>query len=272
MKNPIMIFFFFVLAVNAQNRSLIKTTFYNQNINDIDRTAIQHNFSPKETIFIEISFKANSNGEIFDFEISQDDKIFKNDLEAVVNKIPKLDPNEYLYKGNEMKYLVSMRFKLLSKRKRKKIQQKEEQVKIEYDYFSIKEYFPVKTIEINDYIDWKNEKFDQLPLTDNCKGLIQVAEQKKCISSEISGYVNKKFDTGIAAELGLPSGRYEVIIVFYISKEGEVVNITAESSVPELAEEGVRVINTLPKFKSPSKLNGKPVIFRYTFPVRFVIA
>jgi hypothetical protein len=272
MKTTVLFLLFTVLVANAQNKSLIQTTFYNQSINNIDQTAVENNFPPKQYIHIEVGFKADFNGEIFDFEISEDDKIFRNDLELIVSEIPKLNPDEYLHKGKEMMYKVAMSFKLPSKRNRKKIQQNEEQIKIKFDFFSIKEYFPVKTVEISDYVEWKNENYDQLPLTENCKGLSEIEEQKNCISSEISGFVNRKFDTGIAAELGLPSGRYEVIVFFYISKQGEIVNITAESSVPELAEEGVRVINTLPKFMSPAKLNGNAVVLRYAFPVRFVIA
>lgn len=272
MNKFIFILLFSVFASNAQNKSLIKDTFYNQHINAIDHTASEHNFEPKERVHLKVNFKVDKNGEIFDVEVSKDDQIFEEALKSIVSEIPKLSPEEFLYKGDTMSYKIKLGIKLPSKRKRKKIQNDNEKFKIDFEYFSIKQYFPLKNIDISESIDWKDINDHQLPLTESCKNLSSQEALKQCISSEISSHVNRQFDVGIAAELGLTSGRYEVIVKFYISKDGEIINITAEGAVPELREEGIRVINTLPKFLSPAKLNGKPVILSYAMPVRFVIA
>ena len=79
----------------------------------------------------------------------------------------------------------------------------------------------------------------------------------------------RKFDAGLAGEIGLSPGKKRIIIKFYISKEGEVVNISTKAPHPKLIDEANRVINSLSKFISPAYSMGKPINTSYTFPVMF---
>lgn len=271
MNRLLILLIFSVALMSAQNRDLIKDTFYAQYVNGIDKTASENDFAPKERVYIEVDFKADENGIIFDVQVSEDDKFFEEDIKTLVSKIPNLDPKEYLFKGKVMRYKVGLLFKLLSKRNRKKNQDNNEKIKIDIENISIKAYYPIKKIDITNSVEWNSEKIEQYPLTENCKHHNNKDEVKECIANEISSFVNTQFDTSLAAELGLSSNTYKVEVYFIIAKSGEVVNITAEGNIPELREEGIRVINNLPKFKSPAIVDNEPVNLKYVFPIRFMI-
>ena len=266
------IFLFLLLSstiLYSQNKELIKKTFHNQTINNIDKIATENGYERKESIFINVFFKCDSNGDIYDIKIAEESNIFEDEIMAIIAQIPQLNPDEYIHKGNVMKYGLKMRFKLASKKEYKKIIKNEEKINIKYQWFYIKEYFPVKTIEITEIDKTIVIENEQIPVTESCKNLTDKDEIKKCVSREIAMHVNKKFDTDIAADL--PAKRYKVSVTFYISKNGEIVNITAEAATPELIEEGIRAINTFPDFHQGGKINNEPVDVKYTFPIVFSI-
>ena len=62
-----------------------------------------------------------------------------------------------------------------------------------------------------------------------------------------------------------------VVLIFDINKQGELVNARVLSGVhPSLDNEALRVVRSSPKWK-PARQNGKTVVMRFTFPVRFVL-
>ena len=63
----------------------------------------------------------------------------------------------------------------------------------------------------------------------------------------------------------------KVVVKFLIEKDGTVNHVRVWRSVnPELDQEAVRLISSMPKWK-PAQLNGEPVIVEYTVPVFFRI-
>ena len=95
------------------------------------------------------------------------------------------------------------------------------------------------------------------------------AKKKQCMSQKISKFVNKKFDTDLASELGL-SGRQRINVIFKISKTGEITDVRARAKHPGLVKEAKRVINALPKM-IPGKQRGKAVTVPYTLPIIFQV-
>ncbi len=273
MKKLTCILLLLSFAITAQNVSIIKDTFYAHEVNGINQTAAENNIPPKEKIYLKVEFKADEKGQIFDILVPSKYTGFEQELVSIVSKIPTLNPEEYLHKGNIMRYELEMRIKLPSKNKRKKMLENAERFNIDFDRFVVLEYFPLKNIDISEYYEWTEKKFNQLPQTNNCESTMGNKEElMRCLSSEINSFVNRKFDVGLAAELGLSSGLFKVEVTFYISKEGEIVNVSAESPSPELSEEGIRVINSLPDFISPAMKDGKPIVLKYVMPIRFRIA
>ncbi len=95
------------------------------------------------------------------------------------------------------------------------------------------------------------------------------AVQRKCMSDKISKFVNRKFNTELASDLGL-SGRQRINVIFKISKSGAITGVRARAPHPGLEKEATRVINLLPKMK-PGKQRGKAVTVPYSLPIIFQV-
>ncbi|WP_175418856.1 energy transducer TonB [Aureibaculum algae] len=94
--------------------------------------------------------------------------------------------------------------------------------------------------------------------------------QKNCFQNKVLKHVVKNFDAHLANELGLPSGKTRIIVMFSIASDGVVKDIKARGAHERLEREGIRVINELPKMK-PGKLKGKPVNVKYTLPITLLV-
>ena len=111
---------------------------------------------------------------------------------------------------------------------------------------------------------------ETVPVYPGCKIKASNSEKRKCMSSAISEFVVRKFDTDIANDLGL-SGRQRISVIFKIDKKGYVKDIRIRAPHPRLEKEAFRVINMLPKMK-PGTQNGQPVIVPYSLPIVFQVA
>ena len=89
------------------------------------------------------------------------------------------------------------------------------------------------------------------------------------MSEKISKFVNRKFNTDLAGDLGL-SGRQRISVFFKIDKNGNVTGVRSRAPHPRLEQEAARVINALPKMK-PGKQRGKAVIVPYSLPIVFQV-
>ena len=90
------------------------------------------------------------------------------------------------------------------------------------------------------------------------------------MSSAISEFVVRKFDTDTAKDLGL-SGRQRIAVIFKIDKKGYVKDIRVRAPHPRLEKEAIRVINMLPRM-IPGTVNGQPVVVPYSLPITFQVA
>ncbi|CAI8410391.1 energy transducer TonB [Flavobacteriaceae bacterium] len=95
------------------------------------------------------------------------------------------------------------------------------------------------------------------------------AEKRKCMSDKIAKFVQRKFNTDLAGDLGL-SGRQRISVIFKIDKNGNVTGVRSRAPHPRLEKEAARVINMLPKMK-PGRQRGKPVIVPYSLPITFQV-
>ena len=94
-------------------------------------------------------------------------------------------------------------------------------------------------------------------------------KKRKCMSEKIAKFVQRKFNTELAGDLGL-SGRQRISVIFKIDKSGNVTGVRARAPHPRLEKEAQRVINLLPKMK-PGKQRGKAVIVPYSLPIIFQV-
>lgn len=96
------------------------------------------------------------------------------------------------------------------------------------------------------------------------------AEKKACFSKKISKHINKKFNAGLASDLGLTAGKKRIFVMFKIDKTGAITDIQARAPHPRLQQEAARVVKTLPKM-IPGKQRGRPVSVRYSLPIAFQV-
>lgn len=110
---------------------------------------------------------------------------------------------------------------------------------------------------------------ENVPIYPGCERSRGNAAKKKCMSEKIMKFVQKKFDTDLAGDLGL-SGRQRISVAFKIDKNGNVVNVRARAPHPKLESEAVKVVRALPKM-TPGKQRGKAVGVLYSLPILFQV-
>ncbi len=93
---------------------------------------------------------------------------------------------------------------------------------------------------------------------------------KDCMNAKINKFVGRKFNTGIASDLGLSGEKVKILTVFTIGKDGRIINIRARSKYKELQKEAKRVIGMLPRMK-PGKQRNMPVKVTFTLPIIFKV-
>ncbi len=110
---------------------------------------------------------------------------------------------------------------------------------------------------------------ENVPIYPGCEGEKSNDAKKRCMSSKISEFLNKKFDTNLASDLGL-EGRQRIAVQFKIDKSGRVVDVRARAPHPRLEREAMDVVQSLPNM-TPGKQRGKPVGVLYSLPIVFDI-
>lgn len=126
----------------------------------------------------------------------------------------------------------------------------------------------VEVEEIEEDIEVPFAVIENVPVYPGCeKG--NNAKKKACMSEKISKFVQKKFNTELAGELGL-SGKQRINVIFKIDKNGNITGVRSRAPHPRLEKEAARVINMLPKMK-PGKQRGKSVIVPYSLPIVFQV-
>lgn len=126
----------------------------------------------------------------------------------------------------------------------------------------------VEVVEVEEDIDVPFSVIENVPVFPGCESGNNT-QKRDCMSKKISEFVNKKFNTDLASDLGL-SGRQRINVIFKIDKTGAITGIRARAPHPGLEKEAARVIGLLPKMK-PGKQRGKPVNVPYSLPIIFQV-
>lgn len=110
---------------------------------------------------------------------------------------------------------------------------------------------------------------ENVPVYPGCKG-DDNATLKKCMSDKISAFVGQNFDMKMIESLNLPAKKYRISVQFKIDKEGKVVEVRSRAEYPEIEEEAIRVVQSLPQMK-PGIQRGKEVGVLYALPIIFEV-
>ncbi|OUR91529.1 energy transducer TonB [Flavobacteriales bacterium 34_180_T64] len=133
----------------------------------------------------------------------------------------------------------------------------------------IAEVEEIEVEEIEEDIEVPFAVIENVPIFPGCEKEKGNNAKKDCMSAKIAKFVNKKFNTDLAADLGL-SGKQRISVIFKIDKSGNITNIRARAPHPGLEKEAKRVIGLLPKMK-PGKQRGKAVTVPYSLPILFQV-
>ena len=94
---------------------------------------------------------------------------------------------------------------------------------------------------------------EEPPVFPGCENIAK-AERRKCSSEAISSFIKTNFNKSIAQNI-TETGRHDLYMQFVINKEGLVVDIQATASHIKLAQEGIRVLEAMPKIKAGKQRN-----------------
>ena len=127
----------------------------------------------------------------------------------------------------------------------------------------------VEVEEVEEILEVPFAVIENVPVFPGCENKKGNDAKKKCMSDKIAKFVNKKFNTDLASDLGL-SGRQRISVGFKVDRSGNVTNIYARAPHPGLEKEAKRVIGLLPKMK-PGMQRGKAVTVPYGLPIVFQV-
>ena len=197
------------------------------------------------------SFIIDKSGKIVNIRIRAPHPDLEKEAIRVINSLPIMQPGRQNGEAVSVSYLLPIIFKVQS------------------DSLSVStNKTPILNLIDGDNVEVSFSTVENVPIFPGCdKG--DNAERRKCMSQKITKFVQRKFNTDLAGDLGL-SGRQRISVIFKIDKTGDVVGVRARAPHPRLVKEAQRVINLLPKMK-PGKQRGKAVIVPYSLPIIFQV-
>jgi len=140
----------------------------------------------------------------------------------------------------------------------------------ESEFIEVTEYEEIEEIIEEEEVE-KDVPFaiiENVPVYPGCKGSNE--EKKKCMVDQITKHVNRKYNTGLAGDLGLSPGKKRVYVQFKIDKTGKITDVRARGPHARLEKEAIRVVELLPDM-TPGKQRGRPVGVKYTLPITLVV-
>ncbi|HKJ06107.1 MAG TPA: energy transducer TonB [Flavobacteriaceae bacterium] len=157
-----------------------------------------------------------------------------------------------------------------------KIEVVEDEEEVEETVIESTETDEEEAIEIEEIVEVVEEEeviedvpfaiIEDVPVYPGCTG--SKAQLKQCLQEKIQKHVNRKFNSDLAADLGLAPGVQKIFVMFKIDKTGNITDIRARAPHNRLRDEAIRVIKALPKMK-PGKQRGRAVGVKYSLPIAF---
>jgi len=134
----------------------------------------------------------------------------------------------------------------------------------------IMEVEEVEVEEVEEDIEVPFSVIENVAVFPGCEKKKGNAAKKACMNEKVNKFINKKFNTDLAGDLGLAPGRKRIFVSFKVDKSGNIVSIGARGPHPGLEKEAKRVISQLPKMK-PGRQRGKAVVMPFSIPIVFQV-
>lgn len=174
-----------------------------------------------------VNFKVNQEGSITDIRTNISDETVKNEVKRIFKLMPQLKPG--IHKGKPVTVPFSIPF--------------------------------ILDLEKDKNIETKN------PVFKGCEDYLTNKELDYCTEEKIIEHIHKNFNYKKAKKLFInkeEKGFFQNIepipfkLDFIINKKGEIENIKTDIEKQEIANEIIKLVNKLPKFKQPGTINGLP--------------
>ena len=130
------------------------------------------------------------------------------------------------------------------------------------------EIVEVEAIEVEEDVEVPFSVIENVPEYPGCEKGTN-SEKRKCMSKAIEKFIQKKFNSDLANDLGL-TGKQRISVIFKIDKDGNVTGVRSRAPHPRLEKEAERVVNLLPKMK-PGRQRGRAVVVPYSLPITFLV-
>jgi len=124
-----------------------------------------------------------------------------------------------------------------------------------------------KPIEVEKPFDMIN--VEVVPIYPGCEKASNNSERVKCMSKKLGKLIQRKFNTELAADLGL-SGMQKIDVQFKIDKNGQITEIKTRAPLQQLGDEAERVVNKIPVM-TPGMQRDQPVAVIYNLPINFQV-
>ncbi len=108
-----------------------------------------------------------------------------------------------------------------------------------------------------------------VPVYPGCEKMTTNVERIKCMNTNITKLVQRKFDTDLAGQLGL-TGTQRISVQFKIDQNGNVTEVLSRAPHPSLEKEARRVAHKIPQMK-PGLQRKQPVSVLYNLPIVFKV-
>lgn len=125
-----------------------------------------------------------------------------------------------------------------------------------------------KTYEYEKGEDVPFSVIDEVPVFPGCEGSKE--QLKECLQEKITEHISVNFNSDLANDLNLQPGVKRIFVLFKIDKDGTITDVQARAPHQSLADEAIRVVNSLPKM-IPGKQRGEVVGVKYSLPIAFKV-
>lgn len=110
---------------------------------------------------------------------------------------------------------------------------------------------------------------ERVPVFPGCESASSNEERMACMSEKLTKLIQRKFNTDLAADLGL-SGVQKIYVQFRIDDQGRVTDIQSRSPYSQLEKEAERVVSKIPVM-TPGMQRNTPVSVIYNLPIAFQV-
>jgi len=214
---------------------------------------------------INVIFKIDKEGHIIDVKSRAPHPALEDEAERVVQTLPQLIPGKQKGINVVVPYSLPILFQVQGD-----FNKNEDQSKVDQSIEDVKQKLKEANSLKLSYTDIPFGEVDQIPMYESCVGLTSTEDQKKCVSQEVSKFVNTNFNLDLAKDLGF-AGRQRITVLFAINEQGNTEGIRARAPHPDLEKEAERVIKALPQF-IPGKHEGALVTVMYSLPIMFQVS